>query len=748
MSQGVFSFSKLGNYGRLGNQLFQIAATIGLAEKHGCKTAFPRWQYAEFFERMLPAFDSIEFDYKVSEPHFHFSDLTLDRSKRVDLEGYFQSEKYFIESKTEISKLFSFEINFLNTVQEKFNSLVPSFINGGYTGDVNDVINKVSVHVRRGDYVQLQDSHPPLPVSYYQNAVDHISTRGFDPVFYIFSDDIQWCKDNLRIPGACVYVEGNSDIEDLCMMSMCDHYIIANSSFSWWGAWLGEIESSIVIAPDQWFGPTLKRTHDERDLIPERWIRIPVIFSAPADVKKHDLKDVTFTIPVKYDHPDRRENLELCIAYLKHHFDTNIMVYEMDEAPKLADMERHCTYKFIEGKDFHRTRLLNMMGKDAQTPIIVNYDCDVFFSPAQIVEAVQKIRNNQADGVFPYDGRFYRIGRNFYPDIARTLSLVPVQGMKFPEEIDKTVSYGGCIIWNKFTFFEGGGENENMISWGPEDYERVERFRKLGFSIDRITGPLWHLNHFVGKDSNHTNCFFDANRQEFEKIRALSKDDLSEYVKSWKWKDLYDEAFYKDIKLGAAYTSGVVLTYCLHYFKTRQLLDVGCGCGAWGRNWDFYTGVDGEYVKPENLLIPAEKFIAKDVSKPFDLGKKYDMVISLEVGEHLYERCAEDYIDNLCRHTDNHILFSAAIPGQGGNCHINEQWQSWWAEKFIKRGFVPSLVLRDLLWNNPEVPYWYKQNLVLYVHEDLARVKAATFNLNDVCLNIIHPDKWKAHLSN
>lgn len=135
-------------------------------------------------------------------------------------------------------------------------------------------INSISIHIRRGDYAsseRLQVIYGLCPLNYYYTAINSISKAVKNPHFFVFSDDIGWAKQNLKITHPVKFIIGNKALVDLCLMSQCKHHIIANSSFSWWGAWLSTNKNKIVYAPKQWFKKTKLIPHD---LIPESWIRI------------------------------------------------------------------------------------------------------------------------------------------------------------------------------------------------------------------------------------------------------------------------------------------------------------------------------------------------------------------------------------------------------------------------------------------------------------------------------------------
>jgi len=236
----MISFKDLGNMGRLGNQLFQIAATVALAERHNDKYIFPPWSYEPYFNLHDCFSDNIEITETYYEPEFSY--LPIPYKPNLNIKGFFQSERYF-EDQTDI-------IHHL---------LTPKI---GY----GIKYNFTSIHVRRGDYLKLTQEYEQLDMSYYKRAMEIIKSKNY----IIFSDDIEWCKQNLK--GHNIHYANGSAIEDLALMASCEHNIIANSSFSWWGAYLNKNPSKIVVAPSKWFGPKLP--HNTKDLIPHGWIKI------------------------------------------------------------------------------------------------------------------------------------------------------------------------------------------------------------------------------------------------------------------------------------------------------------------------------------------------------------------------------------------------------------------------------------------------------------------------------------------
>jgi hypothetical protein len=244
----VVTQNNIGCGGRIGNTLFAIAATIGIAKENGMSYTFPRWKYQDAFVNKLPAFE-VETEVTIPERAYCYNEYQLEKTKITNLFGYFQSEKYWINYKDEVLEYFTFTNEVKASTHEK-NPFTP--------------FNNVAIHVRRGDYLTLPDYHPVLPMSYYEQAISLFDNKRF----IVFSDDKAWCRENFK-GDKFLFANGN-EVEDLYLMSMCESHIIANSSFSWWGNYLSG--SKIVIAPskDKWFGAKLK-SHNVDDLYMNHW---------------------------------------------------------------------------------------------------------------------------------------------------------------------------------------------------------------------------------------------------------------------------------------------------------------------------------------------------------------------------------------------------------------------------------------------------------------------------------------------
>jgi hypothetical protein len=239
------------NNNGLGNTLFMLAAGEAMALRDGkqmVSTEPPGYEtYRNNILRNIKLTYSVQYD-TYREPSFEYNEIPYSDNS-ISLDGFFQSEKYFNDYSEFILDLFS-------PTPE-----IERYIDRAY-GDIFD--NSVSIHVRRGDYLNYPDIHPVCEMDYYKSALANFSDC---KRFIVFSDDIAWCKDNFSEDFH--FIEGERDFIDLYMMAKCTNNIIANSTFSWWGAWLNRNENKKVIAPKIWFGKDKKL--NTKDLIPKEW---------------------------------------------------------------------------------------------------------------------------------------------------------------------------------------------------------------------------------------------------------------------------------------------------------------------------------------------------------------------------------------------------------------------------------------------------------------------------------------------
>ncbi len=186
---------------------------------------------------------------------------------------------------------------------------------------------------------------------------------------------------------------------------------------------------------------------------------------------------------------------------------------------------------------------------------------------------------------------------------------------------------------------------------------------------------------------------------------------------------LYTPAFYDGQSTGSVSSATVMVPMFAALTNPSSVLDVGCGIGGWVATWldsgVDAVGVDGDYVPRDQLRVPADRFIDHDLTTLLDLGRRFDLVTCLEVAEHLPAEKAETLISSLCRHADV-IVFSAAIPGQGGTGHVNERWLSFWAALFAAHGYQPYDLLRSQLWWDERCEWWYRQNVIVFATGEVA----------------------------
>lgn len=214
-----------------------------------------------FFERLKRRLLPQYFPKIINEHSFRFDPDILKVKGPSLLNGYWQSEKYFVE----IAELLRQDLVLKPTIPEANRATLSAMMK----------VNSVSIHVRRGDYVtnaKTNSYHGVLPLDYFRRAIRTIEERVSDPFYFIFSDDIAWVRENIKIDNSIVVDSNSPDVEyeDLRLMASCKHNIIANSSFSWWGAWLNKNPEKIVVAPRNWFAVDV----DSSDLVPPGWIRL------------------------------------------------------------------------------------------------------------------------------------------------------------------------------------------------------------------------------------------------------------------------------------------------------------------------------------------------------------------------------------------------------------------------------------------------------------------------------------------
>ena len=187
---------------------------------------------------------------------------------------------------------------------------------------------------------------------------------------------------------------------------------------------------------------------------------------------------------------------------------------------------------------------------------------------------------------------------------------------------------------------------------------------------------------------------------------------------------IYDSKFMNYSEMSSRYSAKTIVRLLRDVLSIESVLDIGCAKGTWLDAWRTagvgrIYGVDGYYVDSDQLVLPSDSFTRTDLSKSLKLGERFDLVQSLEVAEHIAEECADCFIQNLVGHSNGMVLFSAAPPGQGGEFHVNEQPYEYWRLKFRELGFEPFDLIRPKISNDFAISFWYRYNIILYVHRDL-----------------------------
>lgn len=262
----MITFNNIGSYGRFGNQLFQYSTLFSIAKKRNYQFGVPYSkrssnEYHDFclpdcFEKLTAKDSSSVVNYKkAKEKQFEYNPGIFGIEDGTDICGYFQSEKYFCDYR----EMLLHEYEFKNDIKEKAST-------------IRDLTKKpaISIHIRLGDYLFQQQNHPVCSLEYYEEALKNVPD---DLLIFVFSDDnvkaLEYFK---KLNRQFTFPETNDKYIDMCLMSMCDYHIIANSSFSWWGSWLSN--SKKTIAPSKWFGEAEHMPKNWSDIYCKNWIVI------------------------------------------------------------------------------------------------------------------------------------------------------------------------------------------------------------------------------------------------------------------------------------------------------------------------------------------------------------------------------------------------------------------------------------------------------------------------------------------
>lgn len=304
--------------------------------------------------------------------------------------------------------------------------------------------------------------------------------------------------------------------------------------------------------------------------------------------EKIDLSNTTFIIPIKVDSPERRENLFFNLTYLLHHFKTKIIVIEESDKSTLRwELFGWGNVKYIHVKNYfsftHKTKLFNLGMRVADTQVVALHDVDVFMKPEQYREAASICSAGLALMVFPFDGNFYNIPREWIYKIAESnMDCSMLENQVF--ESMGIESPGGSVFINRLAYLEIGGDNENFRSWGWEDNERVVRCKNLGLAVTRIQNPIYHIDHPRGVNSLPHNRFYEWNKAEHDKIACMPKDTIQRYIATWPWRlnmqtwwDKQDPEIIRTRSGGKDSQSRISVRTRIANRGYRSLLDLGSG---------------------------------------------------------------------------------------------------------------------------------------------------------------------------
>ena len=261
---------------------------------------------------------------------------------------------------------------------------------------------------------------------------------------------------------------------------------------------------------------------------------------------KHDLSQATFIIPIRIESPDRLRNVVTTTAFLMENFDTNIIIKEVDKESifqrdalpllqSVLDRENIFTnfnYIFEQSDDplFLRQRILNEMVMEADTEIVVNYECDPILTLDSYLWAYKMIREGISDVVYPYGQGYYQ--KQVEPNDQVVSNFLETGDYAHLDSASKihTSDFGWAQFFKRSVYIEGGLENENFKAYAPEDKERYYRFTRMGYHVDRIAdGWVYHLEHARGENSWFTNPYMQSNMDVWNKIQSMNREQLKEY---------------------------------------------------------------------------------------------------------------------------------------------------------------------------------------------------------------------------
>jgi glycosyltransferase involved in cell wall biosynthesis/predicted glycosyltransferase involved in capsule biosynthesis len=265
----------------------------------------------------------------------------------------------------------------------------------------------------------------------------------------------------------------------------------------------------------------------------QSWPWVHKSLESPASII--EAEDLTITIPVRIDSPQRLANLVVCTQALLRSTTARIIVGIHQPSDIASQLDPRVEVVQVDDPSdslFHRTRILNDLAHMVESEFIANLDCDIVVPLMQWQYTIDLLREGKTDLAYPYDGTMIEVPYSFFPWLEQN------QCTSMPKTMQVVMhpnSVGGCVVWRRKSFIASGMENQHFVSWGYEDDERLARANILGLNVERITGSVFHLHHPRGQDSSEIHPHYELNRQELQRISEMNKEELDAEVKSWLW---------------------------------------------------------------------------------------------------------------------------------------------------------------------------------------------------------------------
>lgn len=446
----MITYSKIGKKGNLGNQLFQIASTIGLGVKNSIDFKFLNWKYQTYFKNQLPLLDSLTPDFiALAEKEYNHYEWNLE-NKNYDIAGWLQTEKYFDE------KLTKYYFQFSDVLKEKIQDLYSKTFQK----------KTILISIRRGDFVDHPD-YFQLPINYYLNSLIRFFPDWKSHNLVVLSDDIEYCKFHFSFLENVFFGDGLNEVEQLCLGSMCDDFIISNSTFSWWSAWLGEKENSKIIRPIKNLDGLKSVELNDKDYFPGRW--------------------------TCYNHVNNRINLENTIIAIPK--DNSLL-------------ENYLRYNFTFKNENAIIKLdaKPLFDSNTKQQLLVVYDC--ILPPFLIVAATDA----QIDSLGYLKGKFLNISR--YLD--KKLFQKQFDYGFFSKILNKNNSHFNILI---FALLQKNRDQEFFLSY--KNISRTSNFQKKEFSV---------FYSYAGKIKGFPECKYYVKTQR-QKLVVFVKSNIKILIK-------------------------------------------------------------------------------------------------------------------------------------------------------------------------------------------------------------------------